>query len=47
MAMPLEVGKLLLQIQWVPKDALTQESEEEAEDETETVGQIPFQNLIS
>lgn len=40
MAMPLEVGKLLLQVQWVPKDALTQEPEEEAEEETETVGQI-------
>ncbi|KAN0100881.1 Mitochondrial carrier domain containing protein [Tylopilus felleus] len=32
MAMPLEVGKMLLQIQWVPKDALTQEHEDEAED---------------
>ncbi|KAF8446242.1 mitochondrial carrier domain-containing protein [Boletus edulis BED1] len=35
MAMPLEVGKLLLQIQWVPKDALTQEPEDEAEEEAE------------
>lgn len=37
MAMPLEVGKLLLQIQWVPKDALTQEPADEAEEEAETV----------
>lgn len=39
MAMPLEVGKLLLQIQWVPKDALTKDSEDEAE-EVETVCQM-------
>ncbi|KAG9314630.1 mitochondrial carrier domain-containing protein [Chiua virens] len=38
MAMPLEVGKLLLQIQWVPKDALTQESESEVE-EAETLSE--------
>lgn len=47
MAMPLEVGKLLLQIQWVPKDAPIQEPEEEAEEETETVSQILFRHLIS
>ncbi|KAF9243824.1 mitochondrial carrier domain-containing protein [Melanogaster broomeanus] len=37
MVMPLEVGKLLLQIQWVPKDAPTQEPEEEVEEEIETL----------
>ncbi|KAG1715795.1 hypothetical protein ID866_1371 [Astraeus odoratus] len=35
LAMPLEVGKLLLQIQWVPRDALAgpPEAEEQAEEE--------------
>lgn len=41
LAMPLEVGKLLLQVQWVPRDAVTQEPEDEKE--TETVSSIlPF-----
>ncbi|KIJ68718.1 hypothetical protein HYDPIDRAFT_24971 [Hydnomerulius pinastri MD-312] len=41
MAMPLEVGKLLLQIQWVPRDAssTTQEPEEEVEEEVETLSE--------
>lgn len=47
MAMPLEVGKLLLQIQWVPKDALTHEPEEEPEEEVETVSEIQFRHMIS
>ncbi|KAF9229630.1 mitochondrial carrier [Gyrodon lividus] len=38
MAMPLEVGKLLLQIQWVPRNAPTQEPEEEVE-EVETLSE--------
>ncbi|KAF8845384.1 mitochondrial carrier [Paxillus ammoniavirescens] len=39
MAMPLEVGKLLLQIQWVPRDVPTQEPEQEVEEEVETLSE--------
>jgi fusion and transport protein UGO1 len=39
LVMPLEVGKLLLQIQWIPKDAPAPSSEVHEEDEEEeTVG---------
>lgn len=39
LVMPLEVGKLLLQIQWIPKDAPAPSSQiYEEEEEEETVG---------
>jgi len=41
LVMPLEVGKLLLQIQWIPKDAPAlsgQANEEDEEEEEEAVG---------
>jgi fusion and transport protein UGO1 len=50
LAMPFEVGKLLLQVQWVPRDLSLLEGptikEEEYEEEAEVINSSRFRNRV-
>lgn len=47
LAMPLEVGKLLLQVQWVPRDLSLLEGHRPTEDELEDDGEVRISPLPS